>query len=136
MSDDTERRLRRLEEALANLRSAGRPLMTPEDWHSVGAAGEPAFQNSWANYDTANFNAAGYYKDPLGRVWLRGLVKDGTGPVIFTLPAGYRPYRTEIHVCSSNSAYGEARVNVAGEVVFQVGSNTWISLDGITFRAA
>jgi hypothetical protein len=53
----------------------------------------PTFLNSWVNFDTATYNAAGYRIDDDGRVWLRGLVKDGlwAGNAMFRLPVGYRP---------------------------------------------
>jgi len=60
-------------------------------WHSVGAAGEPAFQNSWANLALPS-PPLRFRKDPTGRVYITGVVTGGAnGTVIFTLPAGYRP---------------------------------------------
>lgn len=45
--------------------------------------------NSWTNVSPTT---AGYFKDCLGFVHLRGAVKSGTdGANIFTLPAGFRP---------------------------------------------
>jgi hypothetical protein len=65
--------------------------VTMDTWHVVGAAGEPAFQNSWVNYSVST-QIAQFRKFPDGRVKLQGYVKGGsTGTVIFTLPVGYRP---------------------------------------------
>jgi hypothetical protein len=73
-------------------RSISWPAATPIDpWHLVGAAGEPAFQNSWVNYGGA-YAPAAFRKMPDGTVRLRGTVKSGTNAsAIFTLPVGYRP---------------------------------------------
>lgn len=96
----------------------------------------PALLNSWVNFG-APFNPAGYYKDQLGIVHLRGLVKNGViGSAIFTLPAGYRPTNQEIFAVTSNSAFGRLDVTTAGDVVLGTGSNLFVSLDSITFRAA
>lgn len=58
-------------------------------WHYVGAASEPAFQNSWVNRAsarTARFRLEG------DKVRVEGSVSTGTnGTTIFTLPTGYRP---------------------------------------------
>ena len=65
-----------------------------ENWHEIGATGEPAFQNSWANEGSAGNETAAFRKDGLDRLYLKGYIDTGTiadGTVIFTLPAGYRP---------------------------------------------
>lgn len=95
----------------------------------------PALLNSWVNYGIG-YNPAGYYKDPTGRVHLRGLVKSGTAAnaVIFTLPSGYLPPNLCIFSGSSNDAWCEVRVDTSGNVFAQAGgSTTWISLDGVSF---
>lgn len=70
--------------------SGGAEYLVEEDWHEVGAGGEPAFQNSWANkggaYETLAFRKVGNV------VWLKGSVGAGSlNTTIFTLPTGYRP---------------------------------------------
>jgi hypothetical protein len=113
-----------------------RNLTSLEGWHIVGTSGEPGFQNGWANYSFPAFNNAGFYKDPFGRVCLRGMVATGTiGTAIFTLPAGYRPPQTELQVTISNAAIGRVDITPAGAVMSTTGSNIWFSLDGVTFRA-
>lgn len=109
-----------------------------EDPHVVGDSGEPAFQNSWVNYDTATFQGARFWKDAFDIVHLEGLVKNGTGPpsTIFTLPAGYRPANGILFSTLSNSAVGRIDVAATGNVTFQLGSNVWISLNGLSFRRA
>jgi len=109
-----------------------------EDWHEVGTAGEPVFENSWVNFDTDR--PARFYKDPLGIVHLSGLIKTGSiGTVAFTLPEGYRPDHDSgnAHIATaSNSLYGELVINTDGSVKPSVGSNAWFSLFNISFKAA
>jgi hypothetical protein len=99
-----------------------------EDWKT------PNFLPGWKNYG-GEYSSAGYMKDSLGFVRLRGLVKDGAG-VIFKLPVGYTPSFRYLH-CISNSGESGGRIDVTvdGNVIHVNGSNGWVSLDGITFRA-
>lgn len=65
-------------------------LVSGEDWHYVGEAGEPAFQNSWANLGSSNKLA--FRIREAGVVDVQGIITPGTlGATIFTLPDGYRP---------------------------------------------
>lgn len=96
----------------------------------------PTFENSWANFG-GSYNTAGYFKDALGIVHLKGLIASGTlQQAAFTLPAGYRPAGTEVLTGTSNGGYGQVRVNSSGQVIPFSGSNAYYSLDGLTFRAA
>jgi len=63
-------------------------LVGGEDWHYVGEAGEPAFENGWANVGSSNKLA--FRIREAGIVDLQGFVTGGTGRV-FTLPADYTP---------------------------------------------
>ncbi|KAA3660334.1 MAG: hypothetical protein DWQ10_06915, partial [Calditrichaeota bacterium] len=115
-------------------------IITQEDWSNVPAASSnknDRFQNSWENYSNT-FNQAAYFKDSMGIVHLRGLVKKGTiGTHIFILPNGYRPPKRELMVaCTHPNIAGRVDIWNDGKVVAQGGSNLWISLDGITFKAA
>ncbi|MBD2288039.1 hypothetical protein H6F92_04100 [Microcystis wesenbergii FACHB-1317] len=96
----------------------------------------PAFMNGWINFDTTH-NPAGYFKDSLGIVHLRGLVKNGTNnTTIFTLPVGYRPSNQELQAVQTNlNTIGRVDILADGQVTVVSGSNGWVSLDGITFRA-
>lgn len=114
-------------------------LFVPEDWHEVGVTGEPAFENSWVNFDTTR--KARFYKDPLDVVHLSGFVKSGAvGAAIFTLPSGYYPSYVDATFQDvripvvSNGTFGDLLVKYDGKVVLQSGSNLWVSLDGISFR--
>jgi hypothetical protein len=114
-----------------------------EAWHVVGAVGQPAFENGWVNYG-GGYASAAFYKDSLGVVHLKGLVKSGTvGTSIFQLPAGYRPAEALIFGSTSSAAHGE--IGIEADCFFvctayqyvnaRAGNNTYLSLDGITFRA-
>lgn len=93
------------------------------------------FLNSWVNFDVSISNAAGYYKDLTGRVWLQGRVKSGVvGSPIFTLPAGYRPPLTVQYAVDSNGAHGTLKVEPSGDVTLAVGTNVSASLEGVSFR--
>ena len=108
-------------------------LAAPEAFHEIGAAGEPSFQNSWVNDDPASASGA-FYKDPLGIVHLKGVLKSGTNGDIFFLPVGYRPSKNLIQVIWRAGGTGQLLVYGGGGVV--VGSGTGaLSLDGVTFRA-
>ncbi len=117
-----------------------------EGWHEVGAANQPDFQNGWINYG-ANLSTAAFYKDPYGVVHLKGVVKGGTvSRTIFELPCGYAPSQDEAHVVLSNETVGRVTIAVTnicsnGQTMGWVyaappSDSAWISLDGITFRAA
>ena len=120
-------------------------LAAPEDWHAVGAPGEPSFLNSWKNTGVG-LETAAFYKDHGGVVHLKGDVTGGTQDSIFQLPGGYRPasgmrlvFAAHCEPCGS-AEVGYARVFGTGDPLH--GSNVVappgaadVSLDGITFRA-
>lgn len=96
----------------------------------------PTLANSWIN-NGSGYNSVGFYKDRFGVVHLRGLIKSGSMQArAFTLPAGYRPPAREFFGTVSNALFGSVFVDPDGAVVPWSGSNTWFSLDGLTFRAA
>lgn len=58
---------------------------TSEDWQ------KPLLENSWANFGGGD-PVAGYLKDAMGFVHLKGHIKSGaSGKTCFTLPEGFRP---------------------------------------------
>lgn len=68
-------------------------VYSERSWHEIGASGEPALQNSWANEGAAGSETAAYKRNR-DTLYIKGLIDSGTitdGTVIFTLPAGYRP---------------------------------------------
>jgi hypothetical protein len=104
----------------------------------IGTSPHPAFQNSWVNYSTTpGYQHAGFWKDPLGWVHLRGLIKSGTvNSAAFTLPPGFRPITgEEIYPVLSNDTIGRVNVSSAGVVTPATPcNNTYVSLAGIRFR--
>ena len=99
----------------------------------------PSLTNSWATtYATANaIELPGYWRDPTGLVHLRGAASSGTvGLAIFTLPAGYRPASSVVFSVLSNGAVGRLDVSSAGAVTLTAGSNVYVSLSGVSFKAA
>ena len=102
-------------------------LVVPDPWIA------PTLQGLWINYGAPHENA-GYYKDALGIVHLKGLIRNGTG-LMFTLPVGYRP--AEYNIFPAWSAGGFARIDVEsnGDVIRSAGSGVSYSLANITFRA-
>jgi hypothetical protein len=66
------------------------------DVHAVGSSGEPAFQNSWVAISGTSLK---FYKTSSGRVFISGIIKNGTTGTVCTLPAGYRPTSLQLLVC-------------------------------------
>lgn len=99
----------------------------------------PTFVNSWANYG-GGYNPAGYYKDPLGRIWLRGLLNGGAiATTAFQLPwapANRQLFATMYSASSGTQSVGRLDVDNSGNVIvgaFMTGSVFWFSLDGLSF---
>lgn len=105
---------------------------TPEAWRIVGAAGQPAFVNSWANFGGA-WTTAGFYRDALGWVHMRGLVASGSAAnaTIFTLPSGYRPpFTLNMSTVANAGVAAQLAITAAGVVaVVNNGSTVYQSLE-------
>lgn len=125
---------------IANLekRLAAEVKETTEAWRAIGASGQPAFEGLWVNSGGGSPTAA-FLKDPNGFVWLRGAISNGTlTTTAFTLPAGYRPSGITDFVAPGGAfgaTYTVVRLNSAGQVTPNSGSNAFVHLDGIRFRA-
>jgi hypothetical protein len=111
--------------------SGGETILEQQSWQT------PTLQSGWENYGSG-YNPVGYFKDSLGIVHLRGVVENGTEETtIFTLPAAYRPAHRELHAVETyQNVNGRIDIKANGDVWVRTGSPDWISLDGITFRAA
>jgi hypothetical protein len=100
-----------------------------------GAFSAPTLAGAWVNTGGAS-TTAGYIKDPMGFVHLRGTVKSGAG-AIFTLPTGYRPSATVEYAVPGDGAYAQVSITSAGVVTQVVGAAVLgLSLDSISFKAA
>lgn len=110
-------------------------LTKEPNYRKVGGAGNPAFENSWVNYGSG-WGEAAMWRDPLGFVHLRGLIKSGTvGTQAFLLPPGFRPGTNETFPTISNGAVGRVDVLTDGQVEpVSPSNNTYVSLAGIYFR--
>lgn len=96
------------------------------------SAGAPAFANGWVNFGAPYHNAA-FWKDPLGFVHLRGVIKTGTvGSAAFTLPPGYRPPGEIASLVLSNGTTGRVDIQTDGSVIPKSpSSNLSVALDNI-----
>lgn len=93
----------------------------------------PTLLNSWINYGSS-YQTAAYMKDRTGRVWLRGMIKNGTattGTTILTLPSGYRPpAKVILQVISFNSSGGAyIEVLTTGDCTINNASNGFVSIE-------
>ncbi len=105
-------------------------------WTVVGAAGAPAFTNSWVNAGGSDAVAA-FRQMSDGTTQIKGSIKTGTITTsAFTLPAGYRPSELKRFAVASSGAFGVLLVNTDGTVVPQVGSNGQFEIDVSFFAEA
>ena len=83
--------------------------------HYVGAAGEPAFQNSWSNVGDP-YQVCCFGKDINGGLHLFGRATGGpANTIIFTLPSGNRPPKT-LRFKTDMEDTGVIEINASGEV--------------------
>jgi hypothetical protein len=125
-------------------------LAAEEAWRDVGAAGEPAFAAGWSNYPEILFDTyeeVSFRKDRDGVVHLRGggsrAANNASGTTMFTLPAGYRPAKTDVFAVASTDGGGNlalsggiVEVSANGNVfVYADTDDRYVSLSGISFTA-
>jgi hypothetical protein len=97
----------------------------------------PSLLNDWVNFNEITSATVGYYKSRDGRVYLTGTIKNGTttpGTDLFVMNAGNFPPKQVIFVVSNSGAFGEVQITNDGHVKIYGGGNTYLSLDGISFR--
>lgn len=97
-----------------------------------------AFQNSWVAQTTATWGTPGYWKDPFGTVWCRGMVRAGTtneNIPMLTLPSGVRPGWYTHQRVSNQDNFGFVSVDPAGSIQYKAGSagNDGLSLAAVNF---
>lgn len=106
----------------------------------------PTLLNSWINNSNGSDgnHTVAYSRDSDGTVRVRGLAKNGTvGLPIFVLPVGFRPGNSGNTTNQgllrfpvvTNGGFGFAYVYWDGQVILAVGSNVWVDLAPINFRA-
>ncbi len=114
-------------------------------WHYVGDPGEPAFLSNWVNFDAtvshvaANTQHLAFRIDNNHIVHLQGTVKSGNAGNLIVLPAAFCPKFIKrfatvdiaglVVVTVSNPAF-------SCSVVVNAGSNTSVTLDGVSFPDA
>ncbi len=101
---------------------------------------EPSLENNWVNYGGSRQTAA-YYKDKLGRVQLRGIIRfdDPNSPPnnptkLFTLPTGYRPTARERFAVVADAQFASIFIDADGNVYYESGGIVEFSLCGVSFR--
>lgn len=116
--------------ATSNVWGAWIPLTKPEVWHNVGAAGEPAFQNSWAVYNVA-WTPPRFKKDTARNIHVQGMIAGGANnTTMFTLPAAYRPAKNVLKAMATSAGSGRVDLQSDGQVINRAGAGlSWVSLD-------
>jgi type II secretory pathway pseudopilin PulG len=93
-------------------------------------------QNGWTNYGGA-YAGASFTRTSAGVVMLHGLIQGGTAvqfEVLCTLPPGYRPdYRIIFQTSTYGTTVGRIDIDTNGNVIYMLGSSTWLNLDTISF---
>lgn len=102
----------------------------------------PTLAGNWVNVGSG-YSTAGYFRDALGIVHLRGLIHCSAAcnsSTVTTLPAGYRPSLSFAFVASTANGYSCTLSVLSTGVVAGTGLTNgdcrapeWLSLDGITF---
>lgn len=101
--------------------------------------------NNWSDYTGGQANPVGFYADPFGRVWLRGVLLPGIvadGTQVLSLTALPTNNQTMVGLGYTGSAYIPIRLDVTpiGNVVLYGGSSItnsgFISLDGLSYATS
>lgn len=108
--------------------------------HYIGAAGEPAFQGAWVNYDnslaspTPGQRNMRFRKFPDGKVRITGICKSGaSASLIFTLPLGYRPPVNLAAICNTANGMIGTSIYADGSVYAPSAYGAHCFFDGIEF---
>src|SRR6185437_7859316 len=99
----------------------------------------PALLNGWVQYTDINgpWKPPGFMIDVTGRVYLRGMMKNGTiNTSFFQLPEGYRPRYRQLMCALSATNTGIYRVDVTADgfvIPTAQTANNFASIDGLSF---
>ena len=97
---------------------------------------EPELMSGWVRHSSRT-NQVGFLKDINGFVHLKGVIKSGKQDVIFILPQEFRPSNKEVQIAITYPyAIGKVDIFKNGQVYAAKAHEAWLSLDGITFKAA
>lgn len=78
----------------------------------------------------------GYWRDSAGIVRFRGLIKSGVVPSAFTtLPQNFRPAGNRRFPLVANNGFGLISILASGVCTVETGSNVYVDLAAINFRA-
>jgi len=105
-----------------------------ENWHYIGGANEPVFENLWTN--SPQERPLRFKKDINNYVHIEGVAIDGTmGFGIFTLPVGYRPSVSLDFIVKSSDSSGfvVGVVRIFNTGLISIGGNP-IGQDGVAFN--
>lgn len=97
-----------------------------------------ALSSGWVNFGGAESHAS--YAKRGGRVYLNGLIKNGTinvagGATVATLPAGHCPFATKYFSVASNWGAGVVVVLPTCRIEVRAGDAAWVALNQISFQA-
>jgi hypothetical protein len=99
-----------------------------DDWHEVGAVGEPAFGTNWSASEDVKFIRLGTLNKAYSQIVIVGMCSKSTNSVanevIFTLPSGYRPAADTTFVMPHSTTNFGIVVKTNGEVQIDTGSLT------------
>ncbi len=120
----------------ATIATTASNLEAPEAFHTVGAAGQPPFQNGFVNFG-GGFETAGFYRDRQCVIHLKGVIS-GESNIAFTLPTGFRPAESTFSAIPATAETGnlEVRTNGTVEVSSPTAGAKNFGLSGQTFRVA
>lgn len=93
----------------------------------------PTLLNGWVHFD--NVRKLKYYKDNLGRVHIKGMVKEGVaGVAIFELPAQYRPGELTGDIIYFRDGFSGTGLRINSSGIVSADTTGIRSFDGVSFR--
>ena len=95
-----------------------------------------AYINDWVDFGSAGTIGCQYAKDVFGRVYFRGICKDGSTANPFVVPEDYRPpYNVYFPIMTAYLAVAASYITItpAGVVTLYQYSNTWVAIDGVSY---
>lgn len=93
----------------------------------------PTLLNGWEEFSVTQ--KPQFIKDDFGFVRLRGMVKNGSSSILFSLPIGYRPSGTNYFIINNTMSPRQITISATGTLLINSGYSTgWASLDGIAYK--